>query len=89
LIADGALKEDFQVELLGIYPLDECLEKEKKLAKTSLFPKGLNGNAGTFIVQTDEVKQQMSRSLTGRVVSSKQRRKMSESHRRGFFIRTA
>ena len=38
-IEDGALKEDFYVELLGIYPLEECLEKETELAKTTLFPK--------------------------------------------------
>lgn len=40
LLDNGALKEDFITELVGIYPLEECLEKEAELAKTSLFPKG-------------------------------------------------
>lgn len=54
MIQDGALKEEFQVELLGRYPLEECLEKERSLAKTTLYPKGLNGNAGDAIVRTEE-----------------------------------
>ena len=81
------MKEDFQVELLGIYPLEECLEREAELAKTSLFPKGLNGNAGVFIVQTDEIKERKSNSLTGRYISLEHRRNMSEAHKRNLFIR--
>ena len=76
LIADGALKEDFQIELLGTYPLEECLERETELAKTSLFPKGLNGNAGTFIVQTEETKAKISNTLKGREVSEETRQKL-------------
>ena len=61
MINDGALKEDFKTELLGVYSKDECLEREKELAKTSLFPKGLNGNAGKYIEMTDEVKEKISK----------------------------
>lgn len=63
LIEDGALKEDFMTELLGIYPLDECRERETELAMTSLFPKGLNGNAGSMIVMTTEVRAKISNTL--------------------------
>jgi len=81
------LKEDFQVELLGVYPLDECLEKEKELAKTSLFPKGLNGNAGIFIVQTEEVRKKISDALKGTTHkgiphSEETKRKISDSNKR-------
>lgn len=55
LIEDGAMKEDFQIELLDIYSKEECLLRETELAKTSLFPKGLNGNAGRYIKMTEEV----------------------------------
>ncbi len=55
MIDDGAFKEDFITELLGIYPKEECLTRERELAMTSLFPKGLNGNAGKHIEMTKEV----------------------------------
>ena len=54
------MKEEFQVELLGVYPLKECIKREAELAKTSLFPKGLNGNAGRVIEITKEVRKKMS-----------------------------
>lgn len=54
------MKEDFQIELLGVYSLKECIEREAELAKTSLFPKGLNGNAGRVIEITKEVRKKMS-----------------------------
>lgn len=78
MIEDGALKGDFQVELLGVYPLDECLEKEKKLAKTSLFPKGLNGNAGIFIVQTDEINERKRQAILGRKHTEQTKQKLSQ-----------
>ena len=56
------MKEDFISELVGIYPLEECLEKEKELSKTSLYPKGLNGNSGTHVVMTEEVREKISES---------------------------
>ena len=67
MIDDGALKEDFTIELLGVYPLKECLKKEEELAKTSLYPKGLNGNAGKHIEITEEVREKMSKSNRRRV----------------------
>ena len=67
MIEDGADKEDFQVELLGTYPLEECLEKEKELAMTSLFPKGLNGNAGQCIVRTKTGDEKVKYSVRQRV----------------------
>lgn len=67
IIEDGALKEDFQIELLGIYPKKECLEREADLAKTSLYPKGLNGNTGKFIEITDEVRQKIKSSMENRI----------------------
>lgn len=98
MIEDGALKEDFQIELLGTYPLEECLEREKDLAMTSLFPKGLNGNAGSAIVQNDEIKKKNSDAHKGeknvrfgKTHSDETKRKMSvaskgkpksEEHRR-------
>ena len=54
MIEDGAIKEDFQVELLGEYEKEECLKQEAELSKISLFPKGLNGNAGSAIIRTFE-----------------------------------
>lgn len=63
------MKEDFQVELLGIYSLEECLKKEKELAKTSLFPKGLNGNAGRYIAHTEEVKGKIREKAKSRVAN--------------------
>ncbi len=63
LIEDGGLKEDFQIELLGIFPKKECLDKETELAKTTLFPKGLNGNAGKYVNHTKEVCMKISSSL--------------------------
>ena len=60
LIEDGALVEDFKTELLGVYPLEECQKREEELAMTSLFPKGLNGNAGSLIVMTEEVRAKLS-----------------------------
>ena len=54
------MKEDFQIELLGVFPLEECLKREKELAMTSLFPKGINGNAGKSVVHTTEVRKKIS-----------------------------
>lgn len=87
ILEDGALKEDFQVELLGVYPLEECLEKEKELAKTSLFPKGLNGNSGACIIQTEEVRKKISDALKGTTHkgiphSEETKRKISEAKKR-------
>ena len=82
LIEDGALKEDFQVELLGIYSKEECLLRETELAKTSLFPKGLNGNAGISVKMTKEVRQKISESLKGKTRSSEVKQKISESKKR-------
>lgn len=82
LIEDGALKEDFQIELLGTFPLKECLEREIELAKTSLFPKGLNGNAGKFIEMTKEVRQKISESLKGKNHTDEVKQKISESRKR-------
>lgn len=65
LFDDGALKEDFQIELLGVYPLEECIRLESEFSKTTLFPKGLNGNAGRYIAQTDEIKKKNSEAKTG------------------------
>ena len=53
------MKEDFKTELLGIYDKKECLERETELAMTSLFPKGLNGNAGRYVEITEEVREKM------------------------------
>ena len=78
MIEDGASKEDFQIELLGEYSLEECLEREKELAMTSLFPKGLNGNAGTFILQTEEVNEKKRRAILGRKHTVETKRKLSE-----------
>lgn len=69
LIEDGALKEDFTIELLGIYSLEECLSRETELAKTSLFPKGLNGNAGKCVKFTEETRQKMSNKAKERVAN--------------------
>ena len=63
LLDNGALKEDFITELIGIYSLEECLEKEKELSKTSLYPKGLNGNVGTHVVMTEAVCKKISESV--------------------------
>lgn len=67
MIEDGALKKDFKTELLGTYPKKECLDKETELAVTSLFPKGLNGNAGRYIEQTEEVREKMSKNALKRI----------------------
>jgi hypothetical protein len=77
LIEDGALKEDFNTELLGIYPKDECLARETELAKTSLFPKGLNGNAGKYIEFTEDTRRKMSEAAKN--MSEETRRKLSEA----------
>lgn len=66
LIEDGASVEDFKTELLGIYPKKECLDRETELAMTSLFPKGLNGNAGTHFAITDESRAKMSAAKKGK-----------------------
>ncbi len=71
LIEDGALKEDFKTELLGVFPLEECKELETALAKTSLFPKGLNGNAGTMVAMTEEVRMKMSEAKKGKTSNRK------------------
>lgn len=81
------MKEDFQIELLGVYPLEECLEKEKELAKTSLFPKGLNGNAGRYIAHTEEVRKKISDALKGTTHkgtphSEETKRKIGDSNKR-------
>ena len=81
MIEDGASKEDFQVELLGEYSLEECLEREKELAMTSLFPKGLNGNAGCYIEITDDVKKKMSLASKGKPKSEEHKRKNSEAQK--------
>jgi hypothetical protein len=89
LIEDGASKEDFQVELLGVFPLEECLEREKELAMTSLFPKGLNGNAGSAMIRTkdgqEKVTQCIKKSIRKRIqtgthsfVDSNFQKRMSE-----------
>lgn len=69
LLDNGALVEDFTIELLGIYPLKECLDREAELAKTSLFPKGLNGNAGSYVVMTEEVREKISKAVREKVVN--------------------
>lgn len=74
LIEDGALKEDFKTELLGVYPKKECLSRETALAKTSLFPKGLNGNAGKYVEHTDDVRKKMRKPK-----SEETKKRMSES----------
>lgn len=79
LIEDGAPKDDFKTELLGIYPLDECKQREADLAKTSLYPVGLNGNSGSFVVQTEKVRQKMSEAKKGIPCSEEAKRKISEA----------
>lgn len=64
-IEDGALKDDFISELIGVYPKEECIRFETEFAKTTLFPKGLNGNAGHCIIQTDEMRKKNSEAKTG------------------------
>lgn len=52
------------------------------MAKTSLFPKGLNGNAGKHVVHTDEVNQKISNSKKGvkrKPFSDEHRKKISAS----------
>lgn len=83
------MKEDFKTELLGIYPKDECLKKETELATTSLYPKGLNGNAGKHVSHTDEVNQKISDSKKGvkrTPFTDEHKRKMSKSMKRKTII---
>lgn len=81
LIEDGAMKEDFQIELLGIYSKEECLERETRLAMTTLFPKGLNGNAGRHIEMTEEVRRKMSAAHLGMTYSDEIRAKNSAARK--------
>jgi predicted GIY-YIG superfamily endonuclease len=48
LLANGARKEDFQIELVFEGDMSEALQLEESLAKTSIYPNGLNGNAGLW-----------------------------------------
>lgn len=60
MIENGTSKEDFKIELLGVYLKEDCLAREAELAKTSLYPKGLNGNSGKYIEHTSEIRQKIS-----------------------------
>ena len=59
--------------------MEECKERETALAKTSLFPKGLNGNAGTMVAMTEEVRMKISEAKKGKTHTEETKRKMSES----------
>ena len=48
LLANGARKEDFQIELVFEGEMLAALQLEESLAKNSIYPKGLNGNAGLW-----------------------------------------
>lgn len=78
IIENGALIEDFKTELLGIYPLEECKQRESDVAKTSLYPTGLNGNAGSCVVMTDEVRQKISKSHMGIPLSKEHKQRIRE-----------
>ncbi len=45
---------------------------------TSLFPKGLNGNAGTFILQTEEVNEKKRKANLGKRHSDATKQKLKE-----------
>ena len=48
LLTNGARKEDFRIELVFEGDMQEALLLEETLAKTSIYPNGLNGNAGLW-----------------------------------------
>lgn len=84
LLDEGAEVEDFNLEILGEYPEEECLVREKDLARTALYPKGLNGNAGLYIAHTgrkrsEETCRKIGESHKGKVLSAETKKRMSEA----------
>lgn len=54
LLDNGADVNDFAIELIMISSPEFCCEMEMKLARTTLYPNGLNGNAGKNIRRSKE-----------------------------------
>lgn len=48
LVNSGAQRKDFEIELVFEGEMSKALELEESLAKSSIYPKGLNGNAGLW-----------------------------------------
>jgi hypothetical protein len=64
LLTNGASPEDFTIKLLLIGPVDYVCEIEMVLAKTNLYPVGLNGNAGKNIVRTATGQKKVSQAVS-------------------------
>ena len=49
LLNNGAIRDDFKVDLIFEGTINEALNKEKSLSKETLYPIGLNGNCGGWV----------------------------------------
>ncbi|MBD1206888.1 MAG: hypothetical protein H9535_00545 [Ignavibacteria bacterium] len=77
----GVPQSDFRIDLLMIGELEYVLEMEAKIARDNLWPRGLNGNAGSHIVHTDEVRSKMSHARRGRRITSEHKAAISRANK--------